>query len=164
MSITLTGDTNTPALPTELVRCPLCGEDKGYTLGTADTYRWWTVCCGACGRQVDECRSNSNTSINAAKPLSWPAADEVWNQAGALAEALRAKVQAQALQILALTGEVAELAADAGRFRWLAGNGWAEPAIYATGPREWGANGVALLAGPQLADCIDGAMAESKVE
>ena len=89
MSITLTGDTNTPALPTELVRCPLCGEDKGYTLGTADTYRWWTVCCGACGRQVDECRSDSNTSMNAAKPLSWPAADEVWNQAGAHAETLR---------------------------------------------------------------------------
>lgn len=119
----------------DLVRCPLCGEDKGYTLGTGDTYRWWTVCCGACGRQVDECRSDGNTSMNAAKPLSWPAADEVWNAAGALAvalrrqcagmvqdcaragdaivecdieiESLRAQVQAQALQILALTGEVA---------------------------------------------------------
>lgn len=94
MSMTLTGGTNTPALPTELVRCPLCGEDKGYTLGTADTYRWWTVCCGACGRQVDECRSDGNTSMAAAKPLSWPAADEVWNHAGALAETLRVTVAA----------------------------------------------------------------------
>ena len=51
---------------------------------------------------------------------------------------------------------------DAARYRWLAGNGWAEPAIYATGPREWGANGVALLAGPHLDAVIDGAISEAK--
>ena len=118
MSMTLTGDTNTPALPANLARCPLCGEDKGYTLGTADTYRWWTVCCGACGRQVDECRSDGSTSMNAAKPLSWPAADEVWNAAGALSETLRAKVHAQALQILAMNGEVMTAIA-AERERWI---------------------------------------------
>jgi hypothetical protein len=73
-----------------LALCALCGADKGYTLGVGDTYRWWVVCCGACGRQVDECRSDGNTSLSAAKPLSWPAADEVWNDAGAHAEKLLA--------------------------------------------------------------------------
>ena len=55
---------------------------------------------------------------------------------------------------------LSKLEADAKRYRWLSGNGWADPAFYATGPREWGANGVALLAGPQLDAAIDAAMAE----
>ena len=58
--------------------------------------------------------------------------------------------------------EFEALRKDAERYRWLAGNGWAEPALYATGPRGWGANGVALLAGPQLDDAIDGAMDEQQ--
>lgn len=47
---------------------------------------------------------------------------------------------------------------DAERYRWLRGNGWAESAIYATGPKECGANGVALLCGDQLDGVIDGAI------
>ena len=80
---------NTTEPKPDLVRCPLCGADKGYTIGTGDTYRWWTVCCGACGRQVDECRSDGNTSLDAAKPLRWPAADDVWNEAGSHCHAIR---------------------------------------------------------------------------
>ena len=56
---------------------------------------------------------------------------------------------------------LSKLEADAKRYRWLSGNGWADPAFYATGPREWGANGVALLAGPQLDAAIDAAMADA---
>lgn len=48
---------------------------------------------------------------------------------------------------------------DADRYRWLRGNGWGESAIYATGPKEWGVNGIALLCGDQLDGVIDGAIA-----
>lgn len=58
--------------------------------------------------------------------------------------------------------ELVALRKDAERYRWLSGNGWADPAFYAIGPREWGCNGIALLAGPQLDAALDGAMAESK--
>lgn len=84
-----------------LALCALCGADKGYTLGVGDTYRWWTVCCGACGRQVDECRSDGNISMNASKPLSWPAADVAWNEAGAHAEESRANRENMAAVIVA---------------------------------------------------------------
>ena len=47
---------------------------------------------------------------------------------------------------------------DAARYWWLRGNGWIEPALYATGPKHWGANGIALLCGNQLDTAIDAAM------
>ena len=26
-----------------LLPCPMCGSDKGYTLGTGPTHRWWNA-------------------------------------------------------------------------------------------------------------------------
>lgn len=72
-----------------LVACPLCGESKGYTLHEGTSYRWWRVCCGHCGADVDECRSDGGTSLGRPKPERWPAADHAWNEAGKHAHELR---------------------------------------------------------------------------
>ena len=74
---------------TKLFACPLCGADKGYMLQGGSTYRWWEVCCKACGEAVTECRSDRNTSLDAPKPDRDIAADEAWNAAGQYAEGLR---------------------------------------------------------------------------
>lgn len=76
-----------------LALCAVCGGDKGYTLGEGSTFSWWAVFCGACGRQVDECRSDSGTNLNANKPQSWRAADAIWNAAGEHAAGLRSEIE-----------------------------------------------------------------------
>ena len=58
--------------------------------------------------------------------------------------------------------ELAAMRKDAARYRWLRDTGWAEPAIYATGPKEWGTKGIALLHREHLDGVIDGAIEESK--
>lgn len=75
-----------------LVPCPLCGADKGYTLSGGSTYRWWRVTCADCGREVDECRSDDRTRLGEILPDRCESADEVWNEAGAYADRLRADV------------------------------------------------------------------------
>ena len=79
-----------------LVACPLCGERKGYILHEGTSYRWWRVCCGHCGADVAECRSDGGTTLGAPKPERWPAADHAWAQAGKHAEELRQAVRALA--------------------------------------------------------------------
>lgn len=74
---------------TQLVRCPLCGSDKGYVLADGSTFRWRGVQCAGCGQEVSECRSDNDTSLNAPKPARDAAADDAWNEAGAYAERLR---------------------------------------------------------------------------
>lgn len=70
-----------------LLPCPMCGSDKGYTLGTGPTYRWWNMNCNGCGRIVDECASDRRHHFDSKLPDRWPAADEAWNEAGAYAAA-----------------------------------------------------------------------------
>ena len=78
-----------------LVRCPLCGADKGYTLDEGSTFRWWSVCCADCGQEVSEARAALGPT-----PLTPPArtaaCDAEWNSAGAHAEKLRAAIQRMA--------------------------------------------------------------------
>ena len=68
----------TPGALGPLVACPLCGERKGYTLHEGTSYRWWRVCCGHCGADVAECRSDGGTTLGRPKPERWPAADHAW--------------------------------------------------------------------------------------
>lgn len=79
-----------------LVACPLCGEAKGYTLHEGTSYRWWRVCCGHCGADVAECRSDGGTTLGRPKPERWPSADHGWNEAGKHAQELRQAVRALA--------------------------------------------------------------------
>lgn len=76
-------------------------------------------------------------------------------------EQLRAKVQAQALQILALIREVAELARDAERYRWLREQSPSSISVIA-----WRVPVACNFADPDAAidAAIAGAHAESKVE
>lgn len=78
-------------------------------------------------------------------------------------ETANAELIAAAVNALpGLLDECEMLRKDAARYRWLAGNGWADAAFYATGPKEWGVGGVALLSGPQLDAAIDAAMQEQQ--
>lgn len=72
----------------DLVHCPLCGADKGYTLADGSSYRWLSVRCDACGQEVSEC-PNVGTPWNAPKPARNTAADAAWNEAGAYADRMR---------------------------------------------------------------------------
>ena len=73
----------------QLVPCPLCGANKGYTLGEGSTYRWWRVSCADCGGDLGECRSDGRTHFGDTFPERWEGADEAWNEAGAYANRLR---------------------------------------------------------------------------
>lgn len=73
-----------------LVPCPLCGEDKGYTLHEGSTYRWWWVRCAACGSDLAECSSDRRTVMGQPLPERWPSADTAWNEQGRHAHQLRA--------------------------------------------------------------------------
>ncbi|MEY5097762.1 MAG: hypothetical protein RJA36_481 [Pseudomonadota bacterium] len=77
-----------------LVACPLCGAADGYKLRDGTTYRWWWVDCAACGRSLDECASDRRTQLGTPLPVSWPYADQAWNEAGYYAHRLRADAQA----------------------------------------------------------------------
>ena len=72
-----------------LVPCPMCDSRSGYALKDGCTYRWWDVFCVNCGRTVDECASDRRTQLGTELPDRWPAADAVWNAAGAHADKLR---------------------------------------------------------------------------
>jgi hypothetical protein len=72
-----------------LVPCPLCDSRSGYALKDGSTYRWWDVFCVHCGRTVGECASDRRTQLGTELPDRWPAADAVWNEAGAHAQSLR---------------------------------------------------------------------------
>jgi len=73
-----------------LVPCPMCDSRSGYALKDGSTYRWWDVFCVNCGRTVDECASDRRTQLETELPDRWPAADVVWNAAGAHAANMRA--------------------------------------------------------------------------
>jgi hypothetical protein len=79
-----------------LVRCPLCGAEKGYVLGEGTTFRWWLVWCANCGREVGECRTHGSLQADGTMPETCPAADVVWDKAGAYAECLRMAIQRMA--------------------------------------------------------------------
>jgi hypothetical protein len=72
-----------------LLPCPFCGNQQGYTLSEGSTYRWWNMTCKGCGRLVDECRSDRRHDAGRELPETWPDADESWNDAGEYAEKLR---------------------------------------------------------------------------
>ena len=72
-----------------LVPCPMCDSRSGYALKDGSTYRWWDVFCVHCGRTVGECASDRRTQLGTELPDRWPAADAVWNEAGAHANKLR---------------------------------------------------------------------------
>lgn len=90
--------TTPPPLPeppdTKLVRCPLCGEDKGYKLDEGSTFRWWSVCCAGCGQEVTECRAAFGSTQRTPPSRTLPA-DAGWNAAGAYAERLRTRLRWQ---------------------------------------------------------------------
>ena len=94
-----------------LLPCPLCGADKGYTLGEGSTYRWWSVQCGACGQEVAEARATypAETTPRTAR------ADAAWNESGSHANGLRAKVaelEAAEKECMRLQGLLAAAYAD----------------------------------------------------
>ena len=73
----------------KLVLCPLCGENKGYTLAEGSTYRWWSVQCAGCGQEVTEARADypAETTPRTTR------ADDGWNEAGAYAQGLRIEIE-----------------------------------------------------------------------
>jgi hypothetical protein len=76
----------------ELVACPLCGADKGYSLRTGSTHRWWRVSCSSCGDDLGECRADGMMRLNL-PPLRHPYADTHWQRVGAHAQRLRKALQ-----------------------------------------------------------------------
>ena len=78
----------------QLVPCPLCGADKGYTLNKGSTHRWWLPVCLGCGEQIGECRSDPDLPHTALVPDRWGLADSAWNSAGEHAQVLRAEIAA----------------------------------------------------------------------
>ena len=78
-----------------LVRCGLCGADKGYTLDEGSTFRWWSVRCADCGQEVSEARAASGPAPLFPPTRTTPA-DEEWNRAGAYADRLRAAIERMA--------------------------------------------------------------------
>ena len=78
-----------------LVRCGLCGADKGYTLDQGSTFRWWSVRCADCGQEVSEARAASGPAPLIPPSRTTPADDE-WNRAGAYADRLRAAIERMA--------------------------------------------------------------------
>ena len=72
-----------------LVPCPMCDEHAGYDLREGSTFRWWAIACASCGREIGECRSNTNSPTREDRPDRWELADAEWNAAGAHAESLR---------------------------------------------------------------------------
>lgn len=76
---------------TKLVRCPLCGDDKGYKLFQGSTFRWWSVSCAGCGQEVTECRAAFGSTQHTPAGRTLPA-DAAWNAAGAYADRLRAAI------------------------------------------------------------------------
>ena len=77
---------------TDLVPCPLCGDDNGYALKPGSTHRWWIPLCMGCGEQISECRSDPDAPYNAPLPDRWALADEAWNAAGKHAQGLRDEI------------------------------------------------------------------------
>jgi hypothetical protein len=71
-----------------LVRCPLCGGRKGYSLYEGSTYRYWRLACKACGDEVGECPAQ-RIPYDTPRPARWGPADEHWNSVGAYADGLR---------------------------------------------------------------------------
>ena len=76
-------------MTTILVPCPLCGTNKGYSLKSGSTHRWWIPVCLGCAEPVSECRSDPDLPHNALVPDRWGLADDAWNSAGAHAQGLR---------------------------------------------------------------------------
>ena len=76
-------------MTTILVPCPLCGTNKGYSLKSGSTHRWWIPVCLGCAEPVSECRSDPDLPHNALVPDRWGLADDAWNSAGKHAQGLR---------------------------------------------------------------------------
>ena len=107
-----------------------------------------SVACGLGAKYEHEgkayCKTHHPPTVRAKRDAKNAAFNSKWEQQQARESAAIAVREA--------------LRKDAERYRWLRGNGWADATIYATGPKEWGANGVALLCGDQLDSVIDGAI------
>ncbi|WP_395794803.1 hypothetical protein [Aquimonas sp.] len=70
----------------QLHPCPLCGASQGYDLKAGDTFRWFDVMCTCCHAIVAEARRGDHPA-----DARNPAADVVWNEAGAYAASLAAE-------------------------------------------------------------------------
>jgi len=101
---------NTNMSDKELLPCPLCGKNKGYSLSEGSTYRWWNMTCNGCGRIVDECSSDRRMTTGTPLPERCRNADEAWNDAGEYAESLRQQLAQQ---------PSVDVLVDAERYRWL---------------------------------------------
>ena len=70
---------------TDLVPCPLCGANKGYTLIANASYSWRDVLCTACDGKIAECRATYPVDQDALTE----SANAAWNEAGKHAQGLR---------------------------------------------------------------------------